>query len=98
MRYRDQDYFLLGAAIESFLKTTRGPQADLWHMVQTEVLEPIGIHHASAVRTQQSGAREGLVMISIVMGKAAAEKLEGEATRSNEDTATIRAVERLAPF
>ena len=61
MRYRDQDYFLLGAAIEGFLKSVRGPQADLVEMVKTEVLTPIGIHQAPAVRTREAGGRDGLV-------------------------------------
>ena len=39
MRYRDQDYYLLGAAIQGFLKSVRGPQADLGEMVQNEVLD-----------------------------------------------------------
>ena len=204
MRYRDQDYFLLGAAIDGFLKSVRGPKADLWEMVQAEVLEPIGIHHAPAVRTQEPGGREGLVwcnagyyptlddlakiallyqargehagvqilnreltagllagrnalvkrgdaslgpgsdapeeteearylmgfhfiryvgangrthylpsmhgsgdnelimypngMVSLVMAKAAQERLKGENPKSNEGPVTIRAVERLAPF
>jgi CubicO group peptidase (beta-lactamase class C family) len=61
MRYRDQDYFLLGVAIDRFLKSVRGPQADLWKMVQTEVLEPIGIHHAPAVRTREADGSDGVV-------------------------------------
>jgi hypothetical protein len=59
MRYRDQDYFLLGVAIDSFLKSVRGPQADLWRMVQEEVLAPIGIHHGPAVRTREAEGRDG---------------------------------------
>jgi len=61
MRYRDQDYYLLGAAIDAFLKSVRGPEADLLRMLQTEVLGPIGIHHAPAVRTVEAGGRDGLV-------------------------------------
>ena len=61
MRYRDQDYFVLGVAIDRFLKSVRGPQADLWRMVQTEVLEPIGIHHAPAVRTLEPDGSDGVV-------------------------------------
>jgi CubicO group peptidase (beta-lactamase class C family) len=204
MRYRDQDYFLLGVAIDRFLKSVRGPQADLWKMVQTEVLEPIGVHHAPAVRTREpddgggvvwcnagyyptlddlakiallyqahgehggiqilnremtagllagrnalvkrgdaslgpgydppdeteearylmgfhfiryvsadgrvhylpsmhgSGENELIIypngMISLVMAKAAQERLKGENPKSNEGPVTIRAVERLAPF
>lgn len=204
MRYRDQDYYLLGAAIDGFLKSMRGPQADFWDMVQSEILTPIGIHHAPAVRTREAGGREGLMwanagyypslddlakiallyqsrgayggeqilnreltsdllaardaivkrgdaslgpssapedetvdalykmgfhfirylsadgtrhylpsmhgsgdneviiypnhMISLVMAKAAAERLNGEEPKSDEGPVTIRAVERLAPF
>jgi CubicO group peptidase (beta-lactamase class C family) len=61
MRYRDQDYYLLGAALDAFLRKTRGPQADLWQMVQSEVLVPIGVHHAPAVRTREAGDRDGLI-------------------------------------
>jgi hypothetical protein len=61
MRYRDQDYYLLGAAIDGFLKSVRGPQADLGDMVFKEVLAPIGIHQAPAVRTREAGGREGLI-------------------------------------
>ena len=61
MRYRDQDYYLLGAAIEGFLKSVRGPQADLGEMLQTEVFTPIGIHQAPVVRTREAAGRDGLV-------------------------------------
>lgn len=61
MRYRDQDYFLLGLAIDGFLKSVRGPQADLWQMLQDEVFKPIGIHHAPAVRTLEPGGARGAV-------------------------------------
>jgi len=37
-------------------------------------------------------------MISLVMAKAAQERLNGENPRSSEGPVTIRAVERLAPF
>jgi CubicO group peptidase (beta-lactamase class C family) len=61
MRYRDQDFYVLGAAIESFLKSVRGPQADLGEMVQNEVFNPIGIHQAPIVRTREAGGRDGMV-------------------------------------
>jgi CubicO group peptidase (beta-lactamase class C family) len=61
MRYRDQDYYLLGAAIDGFLKSIRGPNADLGEMVQAEVLTPIGIHQAPTVRTLESAGHEGLL-------------------------------------
>lgn len=64
MRYRDQDFYLLGAALEGFLKSVRGPSADLWNMLRAEVFEPIGIRHAPAVRTREPGGREGLVWLN----------------------------------
>jgi CubicO group peptidase (beta-lactamase class C family) len=54
MRYRDQDYYLLGAAIDGFLKTARGPRADAWKMLREEVFTPIGVSHAPAVRSPGS--------------------------------------------
>lgn len=61
MRYRDQDYFLLGAALDAFLKSVRGADADLWSMLTDEVFKPIGIHQAPAVRTREADGRDGLV-------------------------------------
>jgi CubicO group peptidase (beta-lactamase class C family) len=61
MRYRDQDYYLLGAAIDAFLKSIRGPHAELSDMVQAEVFTPIGIHQAPTVRTLEPAGHEGLL-------------------------------------
>ena len=61
MRYRDQDYFLLGLALDRFLKSVRGPDADLWDLLTNEVFAPIGIHHAPAVRTREGADRDGVV-------------------------------------
>ncbi len=64
VRYRDQDFFLLGMALEAFLESVRGPDADLWEMVQTEVLAPIGIRHAPALRTREEGDRDGFILLN----------------------------------
>lgn len=64
MRYRDQDFYLLGAAIDGFLKSVRGPDSDLWQMLKAEVFEPIDIQHAPAVRTREAGGRDGLVWLN----------------------------------
>jgi hypothetical protein len=61
MRYRDQDHYLLGIAVDRFLKSVRGPDADAWEMLQKEVFEPIGIAHAPAVRTREPDGRDGPV-------------------------------------
>ena len=60
-RYSDRDYYLLGVAVDAFLKSVRGPEADVWEMLQQEVLQPIGIAHAPAVRTREPGGGDGRV-------------------------------------
>jgi hypothetical protein len=60
MRYRDQDFYLLGVAIDRFVKATRGPDADAWDMLRSEVFEPIGIAQAPLVRTREARNRRGL--------------------------------------
>jgi hypothetical protein len=64
MRYRDQDFYLLGAALDGFLKSMRGPFADIWTMLIAEVFQPIGIQHAPAARTREAGGRDGLVWLN----------------------------------
>jgi hypothetical protein len=59
VRYRDQDFYLLGAAIDQFLKSVRGPSADAWDMLVEEVFSPIGIAHAPTIRTREGRTREG---------------------------------------
>lgn len=61
MRYRDQDHYLLGIAVDRFLKSVRGPDADAWRMLEEEVFRPIGVAHAPAVRTREPGDRDGPV-------------------------------------
>jgi CubicO group peptidase (beta-lactamase class C family) len=58
-RYRDQDMFILGVAMDRFLKSKEGTSADLWTMLRTEVFEPIGIHHAPTNRTIEPDGSRG---------------------------------------
>jgi len=60
VRYRDQDFYLLGVAIDRFLKSVRGPQADAWNMLRDEVFAPIGIAQAPAIRTHEAGGGPGI--------------------------------------
>ncbi|WP_419166064.1 serine hydrolase [Candidatus Palauibacter sp.] len=50
VRYRDQDAFLIGAAMDAYLKHRAGPEADLWRMLEEEVYRPIGVPHAPTNR------------------------------------------------
>ena len=58
-RYRDQDMFILGVAMDRLLKSKEGPAADLWSMLQREVFAPIGIHEAPTNRTIEADGSVG---------------------------------------
>ena len=58
-RYRDQDMFILGVAMDRFLKSKEGPAADIWSMLQREVFAPIGIHEAPTNRTIEPDGSPG---------------------------------------
>ncbi|MBS0367382.1 MAG: hypothetical protein JSR67_16330 [Proteobacteria bacterium] len=57
VRYRDQDFYLLGAALDGLVKELRGPGGDVWDMLEMEVFQPLGIARMPAVRTRELGAR-----------------------------------------
>jgi CubicO group peptidase (beta-lactamase class C family) len=61
LRYRDQDFYVLGAAVDAYLKGVRGPGADVWDMLREEVFAPIGISAAPATRTREQGGQRGLI-------------------------------------
>ncbi len=63
-RYRDQDIFLLGVAMDRFLKSKEGPAADIWSMLVNEVYRPIGIAHAPINRTIEARDRPGQPMMA----------------------------------
>ncbi len=58
-RYRDQDMFILGLAMDRFLKSKEGPAADIWSMLEREVFAQIGIHQAPTNRTIESDGSAG---------------------------------------
>jgi hypothetical protein len=58
-RYRDQDMFVLGVAMDRFLKSKEGPAANVWSMLQREVFAPIGIHQAPTNRTIEADGSAG---------------------------------------
>ena len=58
-RYRDQDMFILGVAMDRFLKSKEGPAANIWSMLQREVFAPIGIHQAPTNRTIEADGSDG---------------------------------------
>ncbi len=58
-RYRDQDMFILGVAMDRFLKSKEGAAADLWSMLRREVFAPIGIHQGPTNRTIEPDGSSG---------------------------------------
>ena len=58
-RYRDQDLYVAGAALDALLKQKRGPDARIWDLVRDEVYAPARMHHAIKFHTIESdSARE----------------------------------------
>ena len=53
-RYRDQDLYIAGAALDAVLKKCRGADARIWDMVRDEVYTPARIHHAIKFQTIES--------------------------------------------
>ncbi|TYC50333.1 beta-lactamase family protein [Rhodobacterales bacterium] len=54
-RYRDEDMFLLGAALTNYLQSKEDPASDLWTFLQAEVYEPVGIHGMPNNQTIETG-------------------------------------------
>lgn len=50
-RYRDQDLYIAGAAMDAWLKLKRGPEARIWDMLRDEVYSPACVHHAIKFHT-----------------------------------------------
>jgi CubicO group peptidase (beta-lactamase class C family) len=63
-RYRDQDIFLLGVAMDRLLKNKEGPAANIWSMLMNEVYRPIGIAHAPIARTIEADGSPGQPMMA----------------------------------
>lgn len=63
VRYRDQDAFLYGVALDRYLKRHAGPKADIWDMLRREVYRPIGIYYAPMARTIEADGSRGQAMM-----------------------------------
>ncbi|HUV37622.1 MAG TPA: serine hydrolase domain-containing protein [Patescibacteria group bacterium] len=59
-RYNSINTFILSAAMDGFLKSKEGPDADIWEMVLAEVYRPIGIMYAPIMRTVEPDGSMGL--------------------------------------
>lgn len=59
-RYITSNFFVLAAAMDSFLKSKEGPDANLWQMMNEEVFQPIGIPWLPTQHTVEEPGRTGL--------------------------------------
>ena len=64
VRYRDQDAFLIGAAMDAYLKRRAGPEAELWRMLEEEVYRPTGVLHAPTNRLIEADGSLSLPQMS----------------------------------
>ncbi len=62
-RYNSTQTFVLAVAMDAFLKRREGPTARLWDVVRTEVLRPIGVFHAPAMRTLEPDGSRGVPIL-----------------------------------
>ena len=62
-RYRDQDFFVLAAAMDALVKQKEGPRASLWTVIEKEVLAPIGLEHAVVNRTVEPNGTHGIPLL-----------------------------------
>ncbi len=59
-RYRDQDLFMAGVAMDAFLQKQRGRQANLFTMVRDEVFKPAGMNRVCMNHTLESDGSRGV--------------------------------------
>ncbi|MGI9406522.1 MAG: ABC transporter permease subunit, partial [Hyphomicrobiaceae bacterium] len=62
-RYRTSDTTALGAAMEAFLRTKEGPDADLWDFLTREVYAPLGIDRLPVRRSIEPDGRRGTPLL-----------------------------------
>ena len=63
-RYTNSMPFVLGAAMDGFLKSKEGPDADLWQMLSDEVFRPIGIPALPKLHSIEASGETGLPMMA----------------------------------
>ena len=57
-RYRDQDLYIAGAALDAWLKIRQGPDARIWDLVEKQVYQVAGIHHAVKFHTLETNPKD----------------------------------------
>ena len=62
-RYRDQDFFVLAAAMDALVKEREGTNTALWPIIEQNVYGPIGLTHAVVNRTVEQDGSPGIPLL-----------------------------------
>ncbi len=63
-RYRSTDTTALTAAMESYLRSREGPEADLWQSLTRDVFAPLGINRLPVRRSIEPNGRPGTPLLA----------------------------------
>ena len=58
-KYASTNSFVLSHALNQYVKTREGPDADYWLMVKENILEPLGIEHLPLTRSREPNGELG---------------------------------------
>ena len=64
LRYTSAQTFVLAAAMDAFLESQEGPNAQLWDRLDEEVFGPIGIHHLTMIHVPDSDGGTGIPLLA----------------------------------
>ncbi len=64
VRYTSSQTFVLSAAMDAFLKTKEGPDADLWERLTDDVFRPIGIRHMTMMTVPNNDGEHGIPLMA----------------------------------
>ena len=64
LRYTSAQTFVLAAAMDAFLESKEGPDAQLWDRLDEEVFRPIGIHHLTIIHVPDADGGTGIPLLA----------------------------------
>ncbi len=64
LRYTSAQTFVLAAAMDAFLESREGREAQLWERLEEKVFTPIGIHHLTMVHVPDGDAGTGIPLLA----------------------------------
>jgi len=64
LRYTSAQTFVLAAAMDAFLESQEGPDAQLWDRLHEAVFEPIGVHHLTMIDVPDDEGGAGIPLLA----------------------------------